>query len=100
MRKRVVGVGVDLHSGVSDIQLSLQDIGLSTTALVISYEWPKLLYEVTDLFEKEIKERKVNDIYTAIMALKLEFEKSRSNILHTPKGLIQISLPVSVQTNR
>ena len=90
---------VDLPSGVTDIQLSLPGIGPATQTLIVSYQWPELLYNVTGLFDKEIKAGTMTETHPVVMALKLELEKTRSNISDIPRGSIQVSLPLPVQTN-
>ena len=90
---------IDLPSGVTDFQLKLPGIGPAASILLVSYLWPELVYKVTGLFDKEIKAGIMTEIQPAITALKLELEKTRSNIQDIPRGSIQITLPVPVQTN-
>ena len=66
---------VDLPSGVTDIQLKLPGIGPAASILLVSYLWPELVYNVTALFDKEIKVGIMTATHPAITALKLELEK-------------------------
>ena len=93
-----VCVVVTLPSGVTDVTFGLVGTGPATSSAKISYRWPTVMFNVEGLFESHLKE-KMSPTHPIILSLKSELENNRKKIDETPRGTMQISLPIPVQTN-
>ena len=91
-------VNVNLPSGATDIIFSLLVSGPVTSTATVTYEWPRIMHTVEGLFNSEIK-RKTACLPPYIVALQSELENHRSNIQDTPRGSIELTLPIPVQTD-
>ena len=63
----------------------------------ISYDWPRGLYEMQQLYEDEIKLN--SNTYPSILSMKEELKSHRSKSDLAPRSTMAIPLPVPVQTD-
>ena len=86
-----------LLGGVSDAEFSLVGDGPGTRLAKIEYSWPATCVEIENIFVKEISQG-LPSCHPKIVALKQDLERTRDSIDDIPRGSIDITLPISVQT--
>ena len=69
-----------------------------TILAVAEYSWPPIGFEIEDFFRDEIKKRDIAPCDPKILALKDDLMFTRQHKDQVPKGSIEISLPIPVQT--
>lgn len=94
-----VCVAVTLPSGVKDVTFGLVGSGPASSTARITYAWPEVMFNVEDLFKTEINGNKMSVTHPIVLSLKSELENNRKNIQEEPRGSIQVTLPIQVQTN-
>jgi hypothetical protein len=87
-----------LPSGATDIRFRLLGSGPGTTLGVVEYEWPPIAYQIDELFGDEIRRGEMAACDPKIVALKSDLQFTRQHKNDVPKGSIEISLPIPVQT--
>jgi hypothetical protein len=87
-----------LPSGATDIRFRLLGSGPGTTLGVVEYGWPPIAYQIEELFADEIKSGVMAACDPKIVALKSDLKLTRQHKDDVPKGSIEISLPIPVQT--
>jgi hypothetical protein len=87
-----------LPSGATDIRFRLLGSGPGTILAVVEYSWPPIAFEIEDLFRDEIKKGDIAPCDPKILALKDDLMFTRQHKDQVPKGSIEISLPIPVQT--
>ena len=89
-----------LPGGASNVEFTLvggcSSAGTSTAR--ITYTWPKLAYDIDAIFAKQVLEKKMAAYHPKILALKKNLQDCRDTIDSTPKGVMELSLPIPVQT--
>nr|CAH0103734.1 unnamed protein product [Daphnia galeata] len=87
-----------LPSGATDIRFRLLGSGPGTILAVVEYSWPPIAFEIEDLFRDEIKKGDMAPCDPKILAFKDDLMFTRQHKDQVPKGSIEISLPIPVQT--
>lgn len=90
---------VNLPSGATDVKFTLLGTGPATSAATVSYIWQPIMYTVEGLFTTEIKKSNMSATHPTVIAVKTELENHRGNIETKPRGSIELSLPIPVQTD-
>ncbi len=70
-----------------------------TSTAKVSFSWPKFAYDVEALLAKQIKDG-LNPLHPKILSHQAELENKRDNVEETPRGEIEVTLPIPVQTSR
>ena len=83
--------------GAEHIEFSLVGSGPGSSLAKITYSWPQLAYDFNLIFGKALLSG-LPACHPKIMALKKELENNRDSIDDIPQGVIEISLPIPVQT--
>ena len=86
-----------LIGGVSDVEFSLVGDGPGTRLARIDYRWPQICVNIEAIFSKEIASG-LPSCHPKIVELKKDLESTRESIEEIPRGSIEITLPISVQT--
>lgn len=87
-----------LTGGASDVEFSLVGNGPGTATARITYGWPKFAFEIEELLENNMKKEKLPTCHPKILALKKGLQNTRDSIDEVPRDLIELNLPISVQT--
>lgn len=95
--ERVIIVA-SLPGGSTDIEFSLVGSGPGTRTARIEYRWPSIAYNIEEIFAKEIANKIIPSCHPKILALKADLQNTRDCIDEAPKGMMELSLPISVQT--
>ena len=85
-------------SGAENIAFSLVGSGPGSSSAQITYDWAKILYNVDVIFEKSIKDGSLPKCHPKLMAIRKELENNRQSIDDIPRGVIELNLPIPVQT--
>ncbi|XP_045023141.1 uncharacterized protein LOC123467161 [Daphnia magna] len=93
-----VCIVVSLPGGASDVEFSLVGSGPGSSTARITYSWPKILFDIETIFKKAITSSELPVCHPKIIALKNELKNNRDLIDSTPKGSMELTLPISVQT--
>ena len=88
-----------LPGGATDVEFSLLGSGPGTSLARISYSWPAISFNIDAIFEKQVKAAKLPSCHPKILALKKELHSRRETIDDTPTGVMELTLPISVQTS-
>lgn len=86
-----------LVGGVCDATFSLVGSGPGTRLARIDYQWPAIAIDIEKIFSHEIADN-LPSCHPKIEALKKDLERTRDSIDEVPKGSIEFTLPISVQT--
>ena len=84
--------------GATNVRFRLLGTGPGTRTAIMEYDWPPIAYEIESLFREEIKKGDLATCDPKIMALKEDLKFTRQHITDNPKGSIELSLPIPVQT--
>lgn len=87
-----------LIGGVTDANFSVVGDGPGTRTVRIDYLWPAMSFDIEGIFAQEINDESLPVCHPKIEALKKDLEKCRSCIDQIPKGSIELTLPIPVQT--
>ena len=105
----IVGMSVDLDNDVENVDMALTlPVGAEPEEVqctespngldaVISFDWPKSLYDIEELYDEEVKAHERID--STIQSLKEELKYRRSQVGIAPRAQIIIPLPTPVQTD-
>lgn len=98
----------DPETGLEKIQLLILLIGGALEAkleldkageeVIVKYMWPKMSFNIEDLFKKAIQKKEITAHHPSILCLKNGLEKKRSHIDKAPESFLRIKLPFHVQT--
>ena len=90
---------ISLPGGSTDVEFSLVGNGPGSSTANIRYSWPPVMYDIDSLFAKvTIKNEKISEFHPKITALKNELANSRNSVDSVPQEVIEIPLPIPVQT--
>lgn len=84
-----------LPGGAQNLKVELHDDGVGVS---IKYFWPKIMYNVDDLFRKKLRMPGFHQYHPMILCFKNELAQVRKKIDVAPDGIIKVVLPVQVQT--
>lgn len=87
---------VALSGGAQDMKVVLHDDGIGVS---IKYTWPKITYDVNDLFRKKLQAQGFHEYHPMIFCYQSGLEQVRKKIDVALDGLIKMVLPVKVQTS-
>ncbi len=91
-----------LIGGVTDVEFSLVGSGPGCSIGRITYTWPEMSIDVEDLFELPINKKNIEEQLPAchpkMLAIKKGLHNTRESIDVLPKGVIDLNLPIAVQT--
>ena len=87
-----------LTGGSSEVEFSLVGNGPGTSTARITSGWPKIAFKIEELLENNIKKKKLPISHLKILALKKGLQNTRDSIDEVPRGVIELNLPISVQT--
>jgi hypothetical protein len=90
---------IALPGGSTDVEFTLVGSGTGTSTAKVSFSWPKFAYDVEALLAKQIKGG-LNPLHPKILSHQAELENNRDNVEETPRGEIEVTLPIPVQTSR
>jgi len=91
-------VVVALIGGVVDAKFSLVGDGPGTRTARIDYSWPVTAVDIEAIFQQEIQSENIPSCHPLIEALKTDLQNFRSNVEEIPRGFMELTLPISVQT--
>ncbi|KAI9553673.1 hypothetical protein GHT06_021600 [Daphnia sinensis] len=97
-RNEKLVIVVALIGGVDDAKFSLVGDGPGTRTARIDYSWPVTAVDIEAIFQQEIRNGEIPSCHPLIEALKKDLEKSRSSVEEIPRGFMELTLPISVQT--
>ena len=92
--KEKVGILVALPGGCDDVEFSLLGGGAGSSTARITYSWPKVIYNLDNIFGKSCKA----PFHPKILAFKKELENNRDAVDAIPRGVLELTLPIPVQT--
>lgn len=87
-----------LPVGATKVSFSLVGSGPGTRLARIDYSWPPIGFEIEALFKGDIDSGKLASCHPKIIALKEDLKYTRQHINETPRGAIELTLPIPVQT--
>ena len=87
-----------LPIGATDIRFTLVGCGPGSRLAIIDYLWPPIGFEIENLFKEEIKDDVIPACHPKIIALMEDLKFTREYLGETPKGSIELALPIPVQT--
>ena len=96
--EKVIIVAV-LPVGATKVCFSLVGSGPGPRLARIDYSWPPIGFEIEALFKDGIDDGKIASCHPKILALKEDLTYTRSHITETPRGAIELTLPIPVQTS-
>lgn len=88
-------VVVSLPSGSKNVKAELGDDGITVT---IKYAWPKTMYDIQDLFKKQLTSKQFHLYHPMVLCYKNGLENVRKKIDMAPESSIKVNLPMKVQT--
>ena len=87
-----------LPGGVTHVEFSLVGSGPGSSTARITYNWPKISFNMEAVFAKKIASG-MPSCHPKIVALKNGLKATRSCIDEIPQGVIELTLPIPVLTN-
>ena len=91
-----------LPGGVSNVEFSLIGTGPGANKARITYSLPPIVFDIEGIFRKEIDSVnpavKLESTHPLILSLKAELRNNRESLDSTPRGEIELTLPIPVQT--
>lgn len=91
-----VAIAVSLPSGAQQVKTELDDNGMFA---IIKYHWPKIMFDMNDLFKKQFATNQIHPHHPKLLSLKNGLQKNRTRIDMTPESIIKVNLPMKVQTH-
>lgn len=85
-----------MPGGADDIKVRLSDDGLIATVV---YTWPDTMYNVRDLFKRQLKNPAFQIYHPMVVAFNAGLEKSRKRVGTAPLSSVKVYLPIKVQTD-
>ncbi len=97
--QEMVCVVATIPGGATNAEFSLIGSGPGTSTALITYNWPRMSYEIESMFKKKIASGALGTWHPKILALKKELQQYRASIDSIPQGSIELTLPIPVQTS-
>lgn len=88
-------VAVSMPGGAHNIKMELNNDG---TAVIWKYSWARIMYDMNDMFKKEIIGGQITSYHPKVLCFKNGLERRRHRIDADPHATITITLPIKVQT--
>lgn len=88
-------LAVCLPGGISNVTMEISDDGLTVE---IKYNWPDCLFDMQDLFKKQLSSKKIYIHHPMVTCLKSSLENVRTRIDAAPEASAVITLPIKVQS--
>lgn len=88
---------ISVPEGARNLEFSIVGNGPGSMKAQVTYSWPSLTYDLDSIFERAFKTG-LPTCHPKIMALKKELENHRDCVDEIPVGVIELSLPIPVQT--
>lgn len=85
-----------LPSGAENVKAILNQDGVT---VIIKYTWPPTLYNIQDLFKKQLASKTFHAYHPMVLCYKRGLEKVRKRIDEAPESEIKVTLPMRVQTS-
>jgi hypothetical protein len=92
-----VALVVALPGGATHVEFSLLGGNAGSSTAIVTYSWPPIMFNIEAMFAQSIKNGK-SRVHPHFNALKEQLKNNRDSIDATPKGVMQIALPIAVQT--
>lgn len=89
-------IAVSLPGGVKNVKTELNDDG---TRLLVKYAWPQPIFDMEDLFRKQLADQLINLHHPKVLCVQNGLEKVRKRIDAAPESLLTLNLPIKVQTS-
>ena len=96
--KEKLRVIVTMPGRVSLVKFEVVGTGPGSNMARIIYCWPAISFNIPAIFKVEIEAKKFSTCHPLIVSLKNDLTFHRDSIDSTPKGEIELTLPISVQT--
>lgn len=77
------------------MKLELSDDG---TMVMIKYQWAKAMFDMEDLFKKQLASNHITILHPKVLCLKNALSENRQRIDMAPEAIVKINLPTKVQT--
>lgn len=87
-----------LPGGSKDVDFSLVGSGPSSSLARVTYSWPPIAHDIDAMFESLKLVDKMARYHPKVISLKTELEKTRPTIEAIPRGVMEFTLPIAVQT--
>lgn len=94
-QKNMVLVAISLPGGADNVKFVVSNDG---TSVIVTYDWPKTMYTMDDLFVKQIADEGIPVYHPKILAIENGLRKCRQRIDAVPEATINVKLPIKVQT--
>lgn len=85
---------ISLPGGCDEVKIEVCDDGRGA---VIRYFWPGSMYDVKDLFKKQLDQKTLTTQHAMIACFKAGLAESRKRIDFAPAASMKVSLPMQVQ---
>lgn len=92
----MVSLTVCLPGGAQNVKIEINNEG---TEVNITYKWPKAMYNIEELFKKQLSNNQISLHHPKLLSLKEGLQNVRSRIDAAPESKIDIRLPIAVQTS-
>ncbi|KAK4024314.1 hypothetical protein OUZ56_009697 [Daphnia magna] len=90
---------ISVPGGSTEVEFSLVGNGPGSSTARIKHSWPPVMFDIDSLFAKvSIRNEKISQFHPKIVALKNELENNRDSVDAIPQAVIEIPLPIPVQT--
>ena len=93
-----VAVMVVLPGAAANVQFSLVGNGVGSSSARVTFDWPHTAYNVHQFFKKDIDAGIMSKVDPLIVALEKELQNHRDSHELAPKCLMELTLPIPVQT--
>ena len=93
-----VGILITPPGGADDVEFSLLESGPGSSTARITYSWPTFFFEIDSIFEKEVNRKAMFPSDPLISSFKQQLQYNRETIDSIPKGVINLTFPIPVQT--
>lgn len=88
-------LSISVPGGAKHVKMMLNNDG---TAVTVKYDWPKIMYNMDDMFSKAVAAKQMNLTDPKVACFKNGLEKRRPRIDAVPQTSIIVNLPIKVQT--
>ncbi|EFX72043.1 hypothetical protein DAPPUDRAFT_111162 [Daphnia pulex] len=89
---------VTMPGGVSHVKFEVVGTGPGSNVAKVTYDWPPISFDIPAIFKEEIDAKQIPSCHPLILSLKNDLQFHRDSIDSTPRGEIELTLPISVQT--
>jgi hypothetical protein len=89
---------VTMPGGVSPVKFEVVGTGPGSNVAKVTYDWPPISFDIPAIFTEEIDAKQIPSCHPLILSLKNDLQFHRDSIDSTPRGEIELTLPISVQT--